>query len=164
MDHFGEVTDLQSRLTQHGFKFVADRDDDDGDVSSEEQTSYIESAADQADSEIEMAIALKYNATVAKGNKWLRFIWVDLATVRAFENGGREAPSHFIEERDRARKQLECVRNGEVTIPGLHPIPPTFTSFPTNAIHIPCITGYDPSVNAETLLHMGNGNQNIIRQ
>ena len=155
MDHFGETSDLQSRLTASGFNWAVDRDDNDGSVSASELLAYIEPAADQADSEIEMAIALIYDVTTAKGNKWLRFIWVDLATVRAIENGGREAPAHFIEERDRARKQLEMVRSGELTIPGLIPATPVPSNFPTNSIHIPCLTGCDCEPQGLSL-HMGN--------
>lgn len=134
--------DLSKRLTAAGLVYAGDRDDD-GVLDASESTAYIESAIEQVDTEIDAAIQLKYETATARGNSWLKFIAVDLACVRAIENGGREAPAGLLEARDRARKQLELVANGELSIPGLTPRTTTPSVFPNNLIHIPCITGSD---------------------
>jgi len=138
-----ESSDLSKRLTANGLIRVADRDDFDDAVSESELARYIDTAIEQVDSEIDAAIQLKYEISTARGNVWLKHIAVDLASVRAIENGGREAPSGLLEARDRARKQLERVENGELSIPGLTPKTPTPSVHPNNLIHIPCITGSD---------------------
>lgn len=135
--------DLSKRLTAGGLVYAADRDDDDGVVNSAESSEYVDSAIAQVDTEIDAAIQLKYDTTTARGNAWLKFIAVDLACVRAIENGGREAPAGLLEARDRARKQLEKVECGELMIPGLAPRTPTPSIYPNNLMHIPCITGRD---------------------
>lgn len=138
-----ESADLQRRLTASGLVYAADRDDDDGVVNATEDSEYIDSAIAQVDTEIDAAIQLKYDTTTARGNSWLKFVAVDLACVRAIENGGRESPAGLLEARDRARKQLERVASGEISIPGLTPKTPTPSVHPNNLIHIPCITGSD---------------------
>lgn len=138
-----ESADLQRRLTASGLKYVGDRDDDDNAVSALESSEYIESAIAQVDTEIDAAIQHKYETTTARGNSWLKFIAVDLACVRAIENGGRESPAGLLEARDRARKQLEKVENGGLAIPGLTPKTPTPSVYPNDLVHIPCITGSD---------------------
>lgn len=141
--NYCESSDLSKRLTANGLIRVADRDDFDDAVSSTELANYITTAIEQVGTEIDAAIQLKYETATARGNAWLKHVAVDLASVRAIENGGREAPAGLLEARDRARKQLDRIERGDLTIPGLSPRTSTTSVHPNNLMHIPCITGSD---------------------
>lgn len=120
-DHYCTATDITNRITPNGVKQFFDRDGDNS-VSSTEIAAYINTSIERVDAEIDVAIQDKYDTAAARGNTWLKFIAIDLAVVAAGTIGGREVNTQLIEFADRARKQLEMVRSGELTIPGLTPL------------------------------------------
>jgi len=120
-DHYCTATDITNRITPNGVKQFFDRDNDNS-VSSTEIAAYINTSIERVDAEIDAAIRDKYDTVTARGNTWLKFIAIDLAVVAAGSIGGREVGTQMLEDRDRARKQLEMVRCGELTIPGLTPL------------------------------------------
>ena len=118
MPSYCEFSDLQSRLTVAGLEWAANRDGGD-DLTSAEVTRYVTPAILRADSEIDAAIQLYYETTGARGHAWLKYIAVDLASVEAITNGGRQAPDNFVADAKRARDTLALVANGKQRIPGL---------------------------------------------
>lgn len=120
-DHYCTAADITNRITPNGMNHFFNRDNDSS-VSSSEIAAYINTSIERVDSEIDVAIQDKYDTAAARGNVWLKFIAIDLAVVAAGTIGGREVNTQLIEFSDQARKQLELVRTGELTIPGLTPL------------------------------------------
>ena len=101
-----------------GLEWAANRDGGD-DLTSAEVTRYVTPAILRADTEIDAAIQLFYDTPTARGNAWLKYLAVDLASVEAITNGGRQAPDNFVADAKRAREMLALVRTGQQLIPGL---------------------------------------------
>jgi len=120
-DHYCNQADITNRATPGGLQALFDRDGDNV-VSATEIANYITVSIQRVDSEIDAAIQDRYETATARGNTWLKFIAVDLVIVAAANIGGRECSAQMMEDRDHARRQLELVRTGELTIPGLTPL------------------------------------------
>lgn len=136
MPSYCVFADLQSRLTVAGMEWAANRDGGDT-LTSDEVDQYVTPAIMRADSEIDAAIQLYYETSAARGNAWLKFLAVDLASVEAITNGGRQAPENYVADCKRAREELRRVSIGQLRIPGLaRRIPQQYASLPTENITI----------------------------
>lgn len=93
MAEYISETDVRNRLTQAGYEYVADRDNDD-DVSAAEIASFITTAIQWAGQLIDGAIMGFVQPSYARGagNQWLKDRCLDLAVCRSIENGGRAVP------------------------------------------------------------------------
>lgn len=119
MTSYCSTSDLQSRLTLAGFDWAINLDGGDT-VTSGEITRYVTPAIERADGEIDSKICLRYSLTAARGNAFLKYLAVDLATVFACTNGGRAATEQFLNDAKRARETLDAIQAGQLNVPGLN--------------------------------------------
>ena len=119
MPEYCTASDMQQRLTAAGYEFAADRDFDQQ-VTDQEVTDNVTPAIEHAGTLIDAAL---YGQTTtadarAAGNNWLKHRAVDIAVVRALENGGREVPPDLRTAHDAAIAMLDDVKDGAL-VPGL---------------------------------------------
>ncbi len=120
MPNYCTLLQLQSRLTEAGLRFVADRNKSGG-VSSDESADYLDTALAYASNLIDAALCGIVPPAVARaaGNAWLADRAVDLAAHRAASHGGREPPAALSDACRQAFQLLERVQQRQQCIPGL---------------------------------------------
>lgn len=115
-------TDVQNRLTEVGYKFVADRDRN-GSVSDAEKASYITTAIEWAGVQIDRYVMRFVHVDVARGsaNPFLKYLAVDLAAFRACGHGGRAVPESLQNSHDEAMEKLREIQDDNGKIPSFLP-------------------------------------------
>lgn len=93
MSEYITSTDVRNRLTQAGYEYVADRDNDE-DVTTDEVAAYITPAIQWAGGIVDQAVMgfVQPSSVRGAGVQWLKDRCLDLAACRAIENGGRAVP------------------------------------------------------------------------
>ncbi len=136
MDDYCSASDIESRHTANGYKFVADRDRS-GSVSASEQSSYITTAIDWAGGVIDGMIGGRYETLAARSsaNQWLKDRCVDLAAYRSATHGGRKCPQSYKDDYANAMDMLRAVRDDGQPVPGL--TLPSSVNGPFSGVGIP---------------------------
>lgn len=118
MAEYITATDVQNRLTVHGYEYAADRDQSGSGVTADEVAAYITPAIQWAGQLVDGAIVAFTQASHARaaGNQWLKDRCLDLATCRALENGGRNVPKAM---RRAAHLAMVLLYGGEVEDSGV---------------------------------------------
>lgn len=116
---YAVLDDLKMRLTDNGYKNLADRDTD-GFVGTRDQN-IIEEAIENANQIIDGYLQAHIDPDDARGesNVWLRDRCVDLAAYIACSLGGRTIPETFVAVRDDAMQMLRDVSRGRMHVPRL---------------------------------------------
>lgn len=112
------ATDVQNRLTEVGYKFIADRSRN-GTVSAEEVAAYITPAIEWAGVQIDRYVMRFVTPSQARGssNDYLKYLAVDLACYRACGTGGRGIPESITEAHDNAMEKLREIEDANGGIP-----------------------------------------------
>jgi phage gp36-like protein len=126
---YASLDDLKMRLTDNGYRNLADRDSD-GQVTTRD-TEIMQEAIENANQIIDGYIQTRVSPDTARGsgNVWLRDRCVDLACYRVASLGGRQIPETFILVNDEAMRMLREVGRGTMQVPRMeYPYnPPTGT-------------------------------------
>ena len=123
-NYITDPEDLKKFLTERGWNFLGDQDDD-GEVDSDEQALLVTSAIEYASNLVDSYICEQINPTTARasGNSWLYDRCMDIAVWRLSCTGGREAPQSAVDALNLTKQLLEAVRDGAI-IPGyVYPSP-----------------------------------------
>lgn len=114
------VADVESRLTAFGVDWLVDVVEVDG-VRQSSETSLVSQAIDYCNTIIDTYIQgfVRDIASRPSGNAWLRDRCIDLACVRVYTLGGREAPAVLQVEADKAMDWLHRAQRRDIQIPAL---------------------------------------------
>lgn len=121
MAEYITATQVQNRLTPHGYTWVADRDRSGTGVTSDEEAAYVTPAIQYAGAIVDAHINGRVDTTEARAaaNQWLMDRCLDLAIAYALEYGGREIPDSVIARQEQTLKWLREVQSGAMIIPGI---------------------------------------------
>lgn len=119
MAEYITATDLQNRLTQVGYEFVADRDVSGTGVGVAEEAAYVDPAIQYAGALVDQFISGRTEPTRARaaGNQWLKDRCLDIAAKRVMETGGRNVPESVVEAAQFSLELLTQHQSGIVQIP-----------------------------------------------
>lgn len=123
-NYIADPADLKKFLTERGWNFLGDQDDD-GSVDSDEQSLLVLSAVEYASNLIDSYICSQINVATARasGNAWLYDRCMDIAVWRLACTGVREAPQSAVDALNLTKQLLEGVQDGAL-IPGyVYPSP-----------------------------------------
>lgn len=120
MPEYCSPTDLQNRLTAEGYDNVVDRNQD-GDISGAEVANSVTSSIAWAGGLIDAYLCDRFDIASARssGNTFLRDRCIDLAACRLATQGGRDAPTAFLQDQQRTLEILRRIRDAGDPVPGL---------------------------------------------
>ncbi len=140
MPEYCSQSDVINRLSEDGLRYLIDRDQD-GLVSEDEKTRFLDVAIERAGLTIDTQIQhlMRPNFARAAANDYLKHICVDLAVGQIARLAGGEPAISVIVSENEAKKKLERIRYRTDVIPGLvYPLPgvPTSQMRPSNGMVI----------------------------
>lgn len=121
MAEYITTSDVQNRLTLSGIMQAADEDLSGSGVSTSEESAVLTPAIKYAGAIVDSAVASFITPAGARsqGNQWLKDRCLDIAAYRVASNGARDAPERVRADYDFAIDQLDLVRSGKLSVPGL---------------------------------------------
>lgn len=140
MPEYCSQSDVINRLSEDGLRYLIDRDQD-GLVSEDEKTRFLDVAIERAGLTIDTQIQhlMKPSFARAAANTYLKHICVDLAVGQLARLAGGEPAISVIVSENEAKKKLERIRFRQDIIPGLaYPMPgsPVSQMRPSNGMVI----------------------------